>query len=77
MSAREAALGAARAMPLERAAGAIAARSVGAYPPGCAIVAPGERFTPACVDFLLASRALGATLFGVENGRVEAVDKGE
>ena len=77
MSARAAALGKTHFVPLEEAAGEIAARAVGAYPPGCAIAAPGERFTGACVNFLLAARALGATLFGVENGRVEAVNKGE
>ena len=77
MSARAAALGRARMIPLAQAAGAVAAQAVGAYPPGCAIVAPGERFTRASVEFLLASRALGATLFGAEGERVQVVYEGE
>ena len=71
---RAAALGKTRLVPLEDAAGEVAARAVGAYPPGCAAAAPGERLTKACVDVLLASRALGATLFGAEGGLIEVAD---
>ena len=56
---RAAALGKTRLVPLKKAAGEIAARAVGAYPPGCATAAPGERLTRGCVEFLLASRAAG------------------
>ena len=72
---RAAALGKTRLVPLEKAAGEIAARAVGAYPPGCATAAPGERLTRGCVEFLLASRAAGATLFGAEGDLVEVVDE--
>ena len=74
---RAAALGKTRLVPLKEAASEIAARAVGAYPPGCATAAPGERLTEACVEFLLASRAAGATLFGAEGGLVEVVDANE
>ena len=74
---RAAALGKTRLVPLKEAAGEIAARAVGAYPPGCATAAPGERLTEACVGFLLASRAAGATLFGAEGGKIEVADEGE
>ena len=74
---RAAALGKTRLVPLKEAAGEIAARAVGAYPPGCATAAPGERLTEDCVEFLLASRAAGATLFGAEGGLVEVVDANE
>ena len=77
MPPRRAALGKTRFVALEQAAGTIAARAVGAYPPGCAIAAPGERLTRACVDFLLSSRELGATLFGAEGGMIEVVYEGE
>ena len=77
MRPRAAALGSTRLIPLEEAAGSIAARAVGAYPPGCATAAPGERLTEACVGFLLASRAAGATLFGAEGGKIEVADEGE
>lgn len=56
--------------PLERvaedgAAGRICARSVGAYPPGSALVCPGERIDRAMVKHLQSLRAGGATLFGL------------
>ena len=76
MSARAAALGRAQSVPLAGAVGRIAARAVGAYPPGCAVVAPGERFTPQSLAFLTASEALGARLFGAEGGMVDAVCEG-
>ena len=72
---RAAALGKTRLVPLKEAAGEVAARAVGAYPPGCATAAPGERLTQAAWSFLLASRAAGATLFGAEGGLVEVVDE--
>ena len=75
MRPRTAALGKTRLVRLEEAAGEVAARAVGAYPPGCATAAPGERLTQACVGFLCASRAAGATLFGAEGGMVEVVDR--
>jgi lysine decarboxylase len=72
---RSAALARTRRVELKSAAGEISARSVGAYPPGSAIVAPGERFTVAAIDYLLRTEALGAQLFGAEGGFVEAADK--
>jgi arginine/lysine/ornithine decarboxylase len=74
-SLRAAVLARTRRVELKAAAGEISARSVGAYPPGSAIVAPGERFTEAAIDFLLRTESLGASLFGVEAGFVEAADK--
>ena len=74
---RAAALGKTRLVPLKEAAGEIAARAVGAYPPGCATAAPGERLTEDCVEFLLASRAAGATNRYTYSGLVEVVDANE
>ena len=74
-SLRAAVLARTRRVELKNAAGEISARSVGAYPPGSAIVAPGERFTAAAIDYLLRTKALGAALFGAEGGFVEAADK--
>lgn len=56
--------------PLERvseeeAAGRVCARSVGAYPPGSALICPGERIDQAMVKHLQALRDGGATLFGL------------
>ncbi|MGI5885115.1 MAG: HAD hydrolase-like protein [Candidatus Spyradocola sp.] len=63
-SVRQAALGAVRWVPLERAAGGIAAGSIGAYPPGVPFVTPGERLTQAAADALCAARRAGRAIFG-------------
>ncbi len=75
VSPRAAALARTRRVPLAGAEGLICARSVGAYPPGCAIVAPGERFTRSAIEYLLHLSSLGARLFGAEGGWIEAADK--
>lgn len=77
MPLREAALSPSRTVPLERATGKIAARAVGAYPPGWPAILPGERFTGEVVAFLAQMRAMGATLFGLEGDAVSIVEKGE
>jgi len=74
-SLRAAALARTKRVELKDAAGEISARSVGAYPPGSAIVAPGEKFTEAAIEYLLQMDSLGAQLFGAEGGSVEAADK--
>ena len=55
-----------------RQAAGLAAVSIGVVG---ATAAPGERLTRDCVNFLLASRAAGATLFGAEGDLVEVVDE--
>ncbi|MDR1620144.1 MAG: aminotransferase class V-fold PLP-dependent enzyme [Clostridiales bacterium] len=57
----------------EEAAGRIAADCAGIYPPGIPLWAPGERITEEAVQYLLRQSMLGATLFGVRNGRVGVV----
>jgi arginine decarboxylase len=56
-----------RAVPLAETAGRIAAESVTPYPPGIPAILPGERWTPALIDYLRS---------GVENGMhiAEAAD---
>lgn len=48
-----------RAAPLARAAGLISAESVSVYPPGIAVIYPGEEITPAVVEYLLQGREFG------------------
>ena len=61
---REAALGEGEGVPLDRAAGRIAARSAGVYPPGIPLVCPGEIVTAEIAEAL---RAAGAdSRFGTE-----------
>lgn len=63
-------------LPLGSAAGMVSARAVGLYPPGSAIVAPGERFTARSVDYLLRARRAGFTLFGLDGQNAILVEEG-
>lgn len=49
---REALLGPTEPVPLPQAAGRVAARAVGIYPPGIPVLAPGETITPAHVELV-------------------------
>jgi arginine decarboxylase len=49
---RECMLGPVRTVKLTEAAGQIAAQMMSPYPPGIPAIMPGERFTPAIVEFL-------------------------
>ena len=53
-----------KALP-EEAIGRIAAQPVAAYPPGAAILQPGERITREAVDYLMAMQDAGSRLKGV------------
>ncbi len=75
-SVREAAFGAVRGVPLERAAGCIAAGSVGLYPPGVPLCAPGERLTEESARALRRAQERGRTVFGLDaEGRFPAVKR--
>jgi arginine/lysine/ornithine decarboxylase len=67
MRPRDAFFAANRAVPLAAATGHVAAESVTPYPPGIPAILPGERWTPALIDYLRT---------GVENGMhiAEAAD---
>ncbi len=62
------------AAPLREAANRISAVSVGLYPPGVALLTPGEVITQTLVDFLLEQRP--ARLFGLEGQRILCVNEG-
>ncbi|MBO4847980.1 MAG: aminotransferase class V-fold PLP-dependent enzyme [Clostridia bacterium] len=61
-------------VPLENAAGLVCAGAVGCYPPGIAVLFPGESITQAAVDHLLSESENGAELFGLTNGTVKTVE---
>jgi len=67
---REAAVADQQSVLLDDAAGRISGGTIGLYPPGIAAILPGERITEAAIAALRASECAGATLFGVEEGRV-------
>ncbi len=64
ISPREAALGRSRAVPLQDAAGEISAEIITPYPPGIPVVAPGDVFSPECIDYLEAARSSGMYISG-------------
>lgn len=73
MEPRAAALAQSELVPLTEAAGRVSAGSVGLYPPGSPVVAPGEAFTGEAIRYLLRQRELGASLFGVQGGMAACV----
>ncbi|MEN6339092.1 MAG: aminotransferase class V-fold PLP-dependent enzyme [Clostridiaceae bacterium] len=70
MTLREAAFGALEQVPLEDAAGRVASEPIGVYPPGIALVMPGEVISKEATEGLIRERLLGGALFGVRNGLV-------
>jgi arginine/lysine/ornithine decarboxylase len=58
MNPRKAFLGRTEQVPLDQAAGEIAAEMISPYPPGIPAIVPGERITQAIVDFLHAVQEL-------------------
>lgn len=62
MTPREAWLSPARAVPLDRAAGLVAAETVSISPPGYPLILPGEQITPEMVEYIRLQKTLGAPL---------------
>lgn len=65
ISIREAGLGRTERVPLQSASGRISAQSVGLYPPGIALITPGERFDPETIAYLTSQLDRGARPFGL------------
>ncbi len=63
---RDAVLSDSHAIPLEQSAGRIAASAVGLYPPGVALLYPGERITEEAIAYLEAAASAGHSIFGLE-----------
>ena len=73
LSVREAVMGNTELIRLEDAEGRICAGAVGCYPPGCALLFPGEEITGEAIARLLWERENGAVIFGLTDGLVPAV----
>lgn len=67
---REAVTGRREYIPIEEAGGHISAGAVGCYPPGVAILFPGEIIKHEAAERLLLERDAGAELFGLHDGLV-------
>lgn len=73
MPVSDAARSPAEQVPLADCRGRIAADAAGVYPPGIPFFTPGERIDAETVAYLEAQRALGASLFGLRDGKVTVV----
>ncbi len=74
MTLRQAWLSKAMEVPLEHAAGRVAAESFGAYPPGIPVCMPGELISADTLEYARQAQALGGELFGVRQGMVAVID---
>ena len=70
MTIREATFSPTQTVELTKAAGCTCAEAIGIYPPGIALVMPGEVIDQCAIDYLLAQEKNGGALFGVYDGRV-------
>ncbi|MGH2734659.1 MAG: aminotransferase class I/II-fold pyridoxal phosphate-dependent enzyme [Actinomycetota bacterium] len=62
-----------RSVPLQHAAGKVAAELVLPYPPGIPVLAPGEVIDADAVDYLLACRAAGSHICGPADPRLGSI----
>ncbi|MBQ3109167.1 MAG: hypothetical protein IJC67_06080, partial [Clostridia bacterium] len=70
MTTREAVFAPCEYIPLREAKGHTVARSIGLYPPGSAVVAPGEVLGEEQLAYLTRGEAEGGELFGLADGSV-------
>ena len=73
MGIREATFARTETISLQEAEGCVAAEPIGLYPPGIALVMPGEVIDRRAIDYLAAQEREGGTLFGVRDGKVFVV----
>ncbi len=73
MGIREATFAKTQTLPLDEAKGRVAAEPIGIYPPGIALVMPGEVIDQRAIDYLTTQELGGGTLFGVRDGKVFVV----
>lgn len=71
MELRQAVMAMNEAIPLQEAEGRIAAQSVGLYPPGIPLIAPGEIISGEVIDLLCQAGTQGR--FGIEEGKIVCV----
>eukprot|EP00188_Purpureofilum_apyrenoidigerum_P003102 Plantae.Rhodophyta-Purpureofilum_apyrenoidigerum.ctg3155.p2 GENE.Plantae.Rhodophyta-Purpureofilum_apyrenoidigerum.ctg3155~~Plantae.Rhodophyta-Purpureofilum_apyrenoidigerum.ctg3155.p2 ORF type:complete len:502 (+),score=81.86 Plantae.Rhodophyta-Purpureofilum_apyrenoidigerum.ctg3155:102-1607(+) len=69
LSVRDAFLAEKELVPLQKSAQRICGSAVCPYPPGIPVLLPGERVTPACIEYLQRVIELGAEVSGCDNDR--------
>ena len=75
MSVRDALTGSIEYVDFSEAEGRVSAQAVGCYPPGTAILFPGERILPRSIRFLLYEEKNGADLFGLVGRKIAVVNE--
>lgn len=73
MTPRDAFLGVQETVPIERAAGRVAAESLAAYPPGIPNVFPGERLTPQTLSYIKRTLEQGGTVRGLSDPSLRTI----
>jgi lysine decarboxylase len=73
MSPRDVFLGLQEVVPIEEAAGRIAAESLAGYPPGIPNVLPGERLSAEALEWVRHSLELGGSLRGASDRALRTV----
>lgn len=73
MSLRGAVFAPSEYVPLLLSKGRILTAEVGVYPPGIAVVLPGQQMSDSAIEYLLDQQQRGASLFGVTEGCVSCV----
>ncbi|MDD4311692.1 MAG: aminotransferase class V-fold PLP-dependent enzyme [Eubacteriales bacterium] len=74
MRIREATFAKTQTIPLNSAKGRVAAEPIGIYPPGIALVMPGEVIDQRAIDYLMLQQQAGGALFGEYDGNVFVVE---
>ena len=75
MRIREATFAKTQAITLQKAESRVAAEPIGIYPPGIALVMPGEVIDRRAIEYLSLQEKEGGALFGVYDGSVFVVEK--
>ncbi len=73
MTVRDAVMGEQETVDLHDALGRVSAHAVGCYPPGIAILFPGERISERAIGLIDSEKFGGADIFGLDNGGVVVV----
>lgn len=63
-----------KSIPLRESVGCVCSEFVMCYPPGIPILAPGERITPAILDYIEYAKAKGCSMTGPEDPDIENIN---
>ncbi len=61
-------------VPVEESAGRISGEAVMCYPPGIPVIAPGEKITPAVVEYIRYAKMKGCSMTGARDTKLERIE---